>query len=152
MSYFGEEIRCALTEIGFIERYEEISKKYNRERANSFSEILEIKKEECIKLFREMGYSAKYYAKEKIYKIKYEKIDDLTFGIHLSVGAIIGEVEPIWVVEDGAEMLLGEPWFDYSRRMIDVDYKIQYPIFATLDDLKDILNYTFKMYEDFKDA
>ena len=46
----------------------------------------------------------------------------------------------------------GAPWGTYSRRLIDSSYRIKKPIFGTYKDLEEILEITFKMYEDFKSA
>ena len=48
--------------------------------------------------------------------------------------------------------LFGAPWGTYSRRLIDSSYRIKKPIFGTYKDLEEILEITFKMYEDFKSA
>lgn len=58
----------------------------------------------------------------------------------------------VWVVRENGELLLGSPWGIYSRRLIDVNYRIKSPVFGTYEDLEDILRTAFVMYEDFKKA
>ena len=63
-----------------------------------------------------------------------------------------GIVDLVWVVEDNGTLLLGAPWGAYSRRLIDVNYRIKKPVIEAYEDLEDILKITFGMYEDFKHA
>ena len=151
MKNFSEEAIQALVDIDFVQRFEKISKIYSKERANSLPQTIKISKDEGLKIFQELGYSAKYYAGEKFYEIEFGKIGPLIFEIHISLWSG-GKVELLWYVTKEEEMLLGGPWAIYPRIMLDEDYRIKYPVFATSDDLKEILEYTFKMYEDFKNA
>lgn len=61
-----------------------------------------------------------------------------------------GMADLVWVVRENGELLLGTPWGVYSRRLIDVNYRIKKPVFGTYEDLEDILKTAFGMYEDFK--
>lgn len=36
-----------------------------------------------------------------------------------------GMADLVWVVRENGELLLGEPWGVYSRRLIDVNYRIK---------------------------
>ena len=56
------------------------------------------------------------------------------------------------VVKENGELLLGSPWGTYSKKIIDSSYRIKKPVFATYDELEDILTISFRMYEDFKKA
>lgn len=58
----------------------------------------------------------------------------------------------VWVVKTDNELLLGEPWGEYSRLLIDIGYRIKKPIFGTYEDLEEIVKISFEMYEDFKKA
>lgn len=151
MSGLNPIIEKALIEIDFVKRYESISKEYSLERRDSqYSEELKTDKKEVIKLLNEFGYDAKYYSSEKYYKIDYGIIEEFTFGVHMLLPH--GKMELVWIVEKEDELLLGEPWIEYSRELIDIDYIIKAPFFGSYDDLKHILEYTFQMYEDFKEA
>ena len=59
------------------------------------------------------------------------------------------QADLVWVVRENGELLLGSPWSTYSRRLIDVNYRIKNPVFGTYEDLEDILKVAFGMYEDF---
>ena len=61
-------------------------------------------------------------------------------------------VEFIWIVINGDKNLLGDPWGIFSRLVIDPDYIIPMPRFGSYDDLKEIFDYGFTMYNDFKKA
>jgi len=56
----------------------------------------------------------------------------------------------VWVVRENGELLLGAPWGVYSRRLVDINYRIKKPVFGTYEDLENILKITVEMYEDFK--
>ena len=43
-------------------------------------------------------------------------------------------------------------WSGHKRRLIDVNYRIEKPVFGTYEDLEEILGIAFGMYEDFKKA
>ena len=85
---------------------------------------------------------------EKFYKITEEQADAFTFGFHIILRD--GMADLVWVVRENGELLLGAPWGVYSRRLIDVNYRIKKPVFGTYEDLEDILKTAFGMYEDFK--
>lgn len=97
-----------------------------------------------------IGYSLWFDAREKFYKIEEEKIGVYTFGVHIILRD--GMVDLVWVVKEGKDLILGAPWGTYSRRLIDPNYRIKKPVFATYEDLDEILKITFDMYEDFKKA
>ncbi len=58
----------------------------------------------------------------------------------------------VWVVKEKDELLLGSPWGTYAKRIVDAGYTIKKPVFASYDELEDILKVSFKMYEEFKAA
>lgn len=59
-------------------------------------------------------------------------------------------IDLVWIVKENGKLLLGAPWGTYSRRLIDISYRIKKPIFGTYEDLEEILTITFEMYEEFK--
>ncbi len=95
-------------------------------------------------------YSPQFNTKEKFYKIEEETIEEFTFGVHIILWE--GTVDLVWIVKENGILLLGAPWGTYSRRLIDVNYRIKKPVIGTYDDLEDILKTAFGMYEDFKNA
>ena len=79
-----------------------------------------------------------------------EHIGKYSFGFHIILRD--GTADLVWIVREGDVLLLGSPWGTYSRRLIDVDYRIKKPVFGTYEDLEAILKIAFEMYEDFKCA
>ena len=146
----NSKIKDALLKIDFITQYEKLSSQFSSDRTPSKDRLIYINGEEVMEIIRDLGYSPLFNAKEKFYKIKEEQIGAFRFGVHIILQG--GMVDLVWVVRENDELLLGAPWGMYSRRLIDVNYRIKKPIFGTYEDLEDILKSTFEMYEDFKNA
>ena len=150
MIELNPKIKQALIKIDFIKRYEELSNRFNEEKTPSSKRLIYIDGEEVMETIQTLGYIPQFDAKEKFYKIKEEKIGEYTCRVHVILRD--GMVDLVWVVKEGNELILGAPWGVYSRRLIDPNYRIKKPIFATYEDLDEILKITFNMYEDFKKA
>lgn len=148
MTEIHPKIKDALIKINFVRRYEELSARFNADRVPSAERLIYIDGEEVMEMIRSLGYFPQFNKKEKFYKIKEEHIENFIFGVHIILR--YGMVELVWVVREDGELLLGAPWGTYSRRLVDVNYRIKAPVFGTYEDLEDILKITFKMYEDFK--
>ena len=144
------KIKEALINIEFIRRYEELSNKFNAERITPDNRLVYIDGEEVMEIIRDLGYFPIFDAKEKFFKIKEQQIGTFVFGVHIILQC--GMVDLVWIVRENEELLLGAPWGTYSRRLIDINYRIKKPVIGTYDDLEEILMLTFKMYEDFKNA
>lgn len=150
MITLNPKVKDALVKIDFITRYEKLSNHFNAERTPAEDRLIYIDGEEVMGMIKDLGYSPQFDAKEKFYKIKEEHIGDFVFGVHIILWE--GTVDLVWVVKENGILLLGAPWGTYSRRLIDVNYRIKKPVFGTYEDLEDILKITFSMYEDFKNA
>lgn len=148
MIELNPKIKDALIKMNFIKRYEELANKFSAERTPSSNRLVYFDGEEVMEIAQNLGYFLRFDAKEKFYKIKEEQIGNYSFGVHIILQG--GRVELVWVVRENNELLLGAPWSIYSRRLIDPDYRIKAPIFGTYEDLEEILEITFEMYEDFK--
>ena len=98
-------------------------------------------------MIQKCGYYPVFDKKEKFYKIK-EEVSDYIFGFHIILK--YGMVDLVWVVKKEGKLILGLPWGEYSRLLIDKNYRIRKPVFGTYDDVEKILEIAFKMYEDFK--
>ena len=103
-----------------------------------------------MEMIQNLGYTPLFDKKEKFYKIQEEKILDYSFGFHIIL--VNGMMDLVWVVRKDGELLLGAPWSVYSRRLIDVNYRIKKPIIGNYEDIEDIFKVIFKMFEDFKKA
>ena len=151
MKELNPSVKQALIDINFIKRYEELSNKFNEERIPSEKRLRILDGEIVMNIFKTLGYDSEFEPKEKFFKIEKEGIDNYFFSAHIILYG--GMVDLVWIVRDkNGELLLGSPWGVYSRRIIDVNYKIKKPIFGTYEDLDEIFEVSFKMYEDFKKA
>ncbi len=142
------KIKNALIKMDFIKRYEELSNRFSSERMSLIERLVYVGRDEVMDTIRDLGYSPLFDAREKFFKIKEEQVENYTFGFHIILRD--GMVNLVWVVRENGELLLGAPWSTYSRRLIDVNYRIKQPVFGTYEDLEDILKIAFGMYEDFK--
>ncbi len=150
MAEMNPKVKDALLKISFVERYEKLSAHFSTARTPANNRLIYIDGEEVMEMIQAAGYSPRFNTKEKFYKIEEEKIGEYVFGVHIILWE--GIVDLVWVVKENGILLLGAPWGTYSRRLIDVNYRIKKPVIETYEDLEDILKITFGMYEDFKNA
>lgn len=150
MVELNPRIKEALVKINFVERYEKLSNTYNEKKTPSDKRLIYIDGEEVMETIQDLGYLSEFDEKEKFYKFKEERKEEFTFGFHIVLYS--GMVDLVWIVKEKNDLILGAPWGTYSRRLIDPSYKIKKPIFGTYDDLQEILEIAFEMYEDFKKA
>lgn len=150
MIILNSKVKNALSKIDFISRYEKLSSHFNADRTPTENRLIYVDGEEVMEMIRNLGYSPQFNTKEKFYKIEEETIEEFTFGVHIILWE--GTVDLVWIVKENGILLLGAPWGTYSRRLIDVNYRIKKPVIGTYDDLEDILKTAFGMYEDFKNA
>ncbi len=150
MAELNPKIKDALLKINFVERYEKLSAQFSTARTPADDRLIYIDGEEVMEMIRAAGYSPQFNTKEKFYKIEEEHIGKYSFGFHIILRD--GTADLVWIVREGDVLLLGSPWGTYSRRLIDVDYRIKKPVFGTYEDLEAILKIAFEMYEDFKCA
>ena len=120
MIELNSKIKNALIKIGFIERYEELSNKFNAKRTPSSNRLAYIESEDAMQKIQYLAYSPVFDVKEKFYKIKEEQIGKITLEVHIILR--YGMVDLVWIVRENGELLLGAPWGTYSRRLIDNNY------------------------------
>ncbi len=142
MAEMNPKIKDALLKISFVERYEKLSAHFSTARTPANNRLIYIDGEEVMEMIQAAGYSPRFNTKEKFYKIEEEHIGKYIYG----------RVELVWVVKENGALLLGAPWSTYSKRLIDVNYRIKPPVFGTYEDLEAILKIVFEMYEDFKNT
>ncbi|KXT78149.1 hypothetical protein [Streptococcus sp. DD13] len=143
------QVRDVFQEINFINRYEAISQEYDIKRLGARSRLNYLDGELVMDMIAKSGYTPQFDSKEKFFKF-YEQVDDITFGLHFIL--FNGTVEFIWAVTRGKEILAGSPWGIYPRLLIDPSCRIRKPIFSDYDELEEILDKGFAIYEDFKQA
>lgn len=150
MIKLDEKINKALSEIDFIKRYECLSKKFDSTKTPSNERLRYFDGELIIDSIKHLGYVVDFETKEKYFKTKEEQIENYSFSVNIILDS--GMTDIVWIVKKNQELILGLPIGEFSRMMISPDYKIQKPIFGTYEDLEEIFNVVFKMYEDFKYA
>lgn len=141
-------VEQALMEINFVERYGNISKKYDRERTPKGQELDYFDGDFLMEIVELLGYKVRYDKRERFFHIDLEEIGPFRFGFHFAFER--GRLELIWVVYEGDKVVLGSPWTRYPRLMIARDYIIKQPIISDYVDFRDVMKITFDMYEDFK--
>lgn len=148
MESMNSKIKEALIKIEFVKRYEELSKTYDENRTPSNSRLVYVDGEEVMETIQDIGYTASFDSKEKFYKVQEEKEGNYLFGFNIIIQD--GMVDLVWVVQNNDEVLLGEPWGTYSKRIDEKNSRIKKPIIGSYEDLEDVLRVAFCMYEDFK--
>lgn len=143
-----KNIKIALERMNFTKRYQLLSDHYNELRTPVENELIYIDGQEVMNMIQELGYIPIFDDKEKFYRIKEEKVDDFTFGVHVIIRD--GRIDFVWIVKEKNVVLLGLSWGSYSRILVDSDYIIKRPVIGDYDDIEDILKISFEMYEDFK--
>ena len=135
MFELNEDIKKALTRMNFVKRYEELSKRFNDEKTPVNDRLVYIDGEEVMEMIQKCGYYPLFDKKEKFYKIKEEIVSDYTFGFHIILA--YGMADLVWIVKKNNKLLLGLPWGEYSRLLVNINYKIQKPIFGTYEDIEE---------------
>ena len=75
---------------------------------------------------------------------------DYTFSANIILDN--GMVDLVWIVKENGNLILGLPIGEYSRLLIAPNYRIKKPIFGTYEDLDEIFESCFKIFEEFKIA
>lgn len=139
------EIRSALTNMDFIAKYRNLSAKYSFNSDESFEAY---DNNEVLNLLAELGLKASFDKKEKFFKVV-DEIDSSKFQFNISLK--YGLVEFTWAVWKNNELQTGLPW-GMLKQLLDGkdDDKINKPVFRNYNDLKEILEDAFAMYNEFK--
>lgn len=137
------EIKDALENIDFINRYKNLSMKYDCDLDESFEDY---DNKEVLRIFAELGYHARYDERENFFQI----VDEIpSFQFRFNIRLRYGLLEFIWAVWKDGELLIGDPW-GMLKRLLGTDESIRLPQFCNYDELKEVLEEAFGMYEDFK--
>ena len=141
-------VEQALIEINFVERYENISKKYSRERTPKGQELDYFDGDFLMEIVELLGYKVQYDKRERFFHIELEEIGHFRFGFHFSFER--GRLELIWVIYEGNKAIMGSPFASYAKWLISRDYIILDPVISDYVDFRDVMKIAFDMYEDFK--
>jgi len=132
-----------LQKIKFVDRYKSISLKYQffDERFASF-EI-----DRATRIIEAFGYAVKYNKSEKFFKI-IESVADFKIQFNISLNG--GIVEFMYgITKNGERLKIGGSVNTTIEIITESDFTVK-PCFRNYDDLKEILNEAFDIYEDFK--
>ena len=150
MIYLPSDVKTALEKTSFIKRYEMLSNTFNGERTPLNERLRYIDGEIVLDSLAQLGYKAHFESKEKYFWIEEVQIGTYTFSGNMILDG--GLVDIVWIVKENGNLILGLPIGEYSRLMIAPNYKIKKPIFGTYEDLDEIVESVFKLFEDFKKA
>ena len=134
----------------FVEKYENISKKYNRERTPKGQELDYFDGDFLMEIVELLGYKVQYDKRERFFHIELEEIGHFRFGFHFAFER--GRLELIWVIYEGDKAIMGSPFASYAKWLISRDYIILDPVISDYVDFRDVMKIAFDMYEDFKQA
>lgn len=144
------KVEKALKEINFVERYENISKKYSRERTPEGEELDYFDGDFLMEIVELLGYKVHYDKRERFFHIALQQVDNFRFGFHFAFER--GRLELIWVIYEGDKAIMGSPFASYAKWLISRDYIILDPVISDYVDFRDVMKIAFEMYEDFKQA
>lgn len=135
---------CVFNSISFVSRYKALCEKYsdfeNRLRGNHL-ELYD-------KVLEGFSYPFKYVAKDKVYKVQEERS---TVKVILQLVLQDGLVEPSITIKENNEFCSPFGRFDFIPERMNVDFdREQYnlPIYSNKEELKQILQQVFLIYED----
>lgn len=148
MIELNPKVKEALSDIDFVNKYEQISKCFDDKRTPRSERLRYLDGEIIMESIAQIGYKVDLEPKEKYFKLEEEWIKDHAFSANIILDN--GMVDLVWIVKESGKLILGLPISEYSRLMIAPDYKIKKPIFGTYEDLDEIFESCFKLFEKFK--
>lgn len=148
MIFLEPRIKQALLDMDFVGKYEKLYMRFNDDRAEMNGRLENIDVDIVMKILNDLGYEAKFDRKEKFFEVKEKKHDTYTYGADIILN--VGIVDMIWIVRENKKIILGPPLGEYSRLMIDVDYMTKSPVIGSYEDLKEILEIEFEMFDEFR--
>lgn len=150
MIELNSKIKKALLDIDFINKYEQISKCFNDKRTPLNERLRYFDGEIIMESIIQNGYTVNFEPREKYFKVDEVQVNDYIFSANIILDN--GMVDLVWIVKEKGTLILGLPIGEYSRLLIAPDYRIKKPIFGTYEDLDEIFERCFKIFEEFKHA
>lgn len=144
------KIKKALLDIDFVNKYEHISRCFNDKRTPSNERLRYFDGEIIIESITQNGYTVNFEPREKYFKMEEVLVNDYTFSVNIILDN--GMVDLVWIVKENGILILGLPISECSRLLIAPDYRIKKPIFGNYEDLDEIFESCFKIFEEFKQA
>lgn len=142
-------MKQVLEEIDFINRYNALLEKYSLkvipmdQTCNSYG--VEYVKE----LLEDIGYEVKFNKRERFFHTKKENIDGFVFNTHFDLK--YGAVEMIWNVIYREKCIVGDLINWFSKQYLEHTH-LKRIVYSDPDQLYEIFEALYKMYEDFKVA
>lgn len=133
----------ALLQIDFFERYKSISKDFDyfKERMNTWS------KDKVQEMIQSFGYKAKYNKRDNFFAIEEDRPP---FQFYLNISFQYSAAEFILSIGKNGETLIGGAWNALGHEVTGSEEKVKLPTFRNYEDLHQILEKAFRIYEDFK--
>ena len=142
-------VEQAFQAINFVERYEQLSNYYSKDRTPEGQELDYFDGDFLIEIINSLGYEVKFNKREYFFSLKKEKNGEFEFGFKFSME--YGMVELIWdLKESNKKVLLGTNLFTIIRLLTSPDNKIMDPVISDYIDFRDVMKIAFEMYDDFK--
>lgn len=142
-------VEQALQAINFVERYEQLSNYYSKDRTPEGQELDYFDGDFLIEIINSLGYEVKFNKREYFFSLKKEKNGEFEFGFKFSME--YGMMELIWdLKESNKKVLLGTNLFTIIRLLTSPDNKIMDPVISDYIDFRDVMKIAFEMYDDFK--
>ena len=134
--------------IDFLNRYKELSDKYNNIRTPDEERLTRPDGIEVCDIFEDMGYDLKF--SKGVDKFAYfdEQYGDYDFSFRFCL--LRGAVEFILIITEG-DRLLTQTHFGYLATCISEDSMIDMPIFSSYEDLQEIFKTAIGIYLDCKE-
>ncbi|MEF2967770.1 hypothetical protein V3851_18215 [Paenibacillus sp. M1] len=141
-----KEIQKAFRLSNSSDRYLRLSEKYQVAVKEQFENI---ENERVLEILNTLGFKATYNKKENFFKLASK---EQNFKFQLNISLKYGEVDLIWCVWRGKELLEGSPLGVLVKWDISTDKQIFRPTFRSYEELEKLLNEAIHMFNDFKVA
>ena len=143
-------VEQALQAINFVERYEQLSNYYSKDRTPEGQELDYFDGDFLMEIVESLGYEVQYDKRERFFHISLQQVGNFRFGFHFAFER--GRLELIWLIYEGDKAIMGSPFASYAKWLISRDYIILDPVISDYIDFRDVMKIAFEMYEDFKQA
>lgn len=145
-----EKVIKTLKEINFVERYKKLSKDFNKKEISLEERFKNIDIDIIKEILSTFGEKVTYNKSEKFFKVKVCQTKNYIFNNKIALD--IGMVELIWEVKEKNKYILGTHLSRLAKDVLRNNDIIKFPLFETYEELEEILDINFEMFDDFKKA
>ena len=133
----------ALTKVHFLERTEELAKKYRR--ITNGKKIPKLRKEKVFEIINKYGYITRYCFDS--FELRTD--DSNGFSYKIAFQFYYNWVQFFFRFQEGDEIIFNGAWWKIKRRLAnDEDYHTGSPAYTSYEDFEEILTEAIKIYED----